>query len=224
MEIKKTIPLPSQRDPQEVRSEQLGKLKQASKMYEHQFLSEMVRAMRKTVQRSDLIPETFGERLFRDKLDQEYINSWSDRGGVGLADMIYTQLKEKYFPEKMQKLGPIQGPLPLDSTGQGQVKIRQHTELEQGIKPIEIEIQPAPSSQSGEGAQLTAPWSGKVAHLQRHEDGSKTLVLEHDEGVRSEIRHTGSLKGMDLGQKVEAGENLGEIRGARPLVKWSLYG
>lgn len=222
MEIKKAIPLQSARDPKEFRDEQLGKLKDASKMYEKQFLGEMVKAMRNTVQKSDLVPESFAERLYKDKLDQEYVSNWSDRGGVGYADMIYTQLKERYFPEKHASFGHIQGPLPLKKAGEGHMKMQQLEGDESGKKgPIEIEMKP--KIEPHQSQTLVAPWAGKVAHTATHDDGSKSVILDHGRGVKSTLRHTGALESLELGQAVKAGEKLGELKGSEPYLKWKIW-
>lgn len=221
MDIKKTIPLQNARDPEEFRNEQLGKLKQASKMYERQFLGEMVKAMRGTVQRSDLIPETFGEKLFKDKLDQEYITNWSDQGGVGLGDMIYTQLKERYFPEKVANFGHIQGPLPTNQKSEGELRMHKLNTGDGSNGPIEIEIKPKMNRDQSQ--TLVAPWSGRVVHSGVNEDGSKSLILDHGRGVKSSLKHSGSLKNLDLGQVVEAGEGLGELKGERAYLNWKIW-
>lgn len=99
MKIQNNIALKDQRSVSEIKAEQLVKLRDASKMFEKQFLQEMFKSMRGTVQKSGLIQETMGEKIFTEQLDQEYIQAWVDLGGVGFADQIYKNIVEKYFPE-----------------------------------------------------------------------------------------------------------------------------
>lgn len=75
------------------------KLRDVAKMYEGQFLREMVKAMRGTVTDSGFIKENQAEKIFREQLDQEYTDKWVDRGGLGFQDIIYNQLVEKYGPQ-----------------------------------------------------------------------------------------------------------------------------
>ncbi len=70
-------------------------LREAAQMYEQHFLQEMIKAMRATVDHSGLIPESHAEQLFQQKLDHEYAEQWAQNGGIGLADMIYQQIKER---------------------------------------------------------------------------------------------------------------------------------
>lgn len=67
----------------------------AARMYEKYFLNQMVKAMRETVSYSDLQKPTMGEEIYRDQLDDQYVNSWTESGGIGLADMIHDQLMGK---------------------------------------------------------------------------------------------------------------------------------
>ena len=65
------------------------RLMQAARMYEEYFLSQMVRGMRATVSKSGLINESMGESIYSEQLDAQYVQAWSERGGVGLAQMIH---------------------------------------------------------------------------------------------------------------------------------------
>lgn len=81
-----------------------SKLKQASQMYEKQFLQEMVKAMRSSVNPST--PPTFAESIYRGELDEQYVDKWVDTGGVGFADLIYQDLVNKYYPQLKPQAAP----------------------------------------------------------------------------------------------------------------------
>ncbi len=83
----------------------------AAKMYEQTFLNEMVKAMRKTVSKSDLIEENMAEKIFKDQLYDKHVETWTERGGIGLADVIYDEVMEKY--QAAHNIQRQQGPLPL---------------------------------------------------------------------------------------------------------------
>ena len=81
-----------------------------SKKYEEYFLDQMVKAMRKTIVPAE--KPTFAQQLYREQLDQQYVHKWSDQGGIGLAQLIYNQLKERYLdPSTVQ---PVNGPIPIN--------------------------------------------------------------------------------------------------------------
>lgn len=56
------------------------------------FINLMFTNMRNTVQRSELLPESMGEKIMRSMLDHEMATKMSRAGGIGLADLLYQQL------------------------------------------------------------------------------------------------------------------------------------
>lgn len=78
-------------------------IKKAAKMYEQQFLQEMVRAMRKTVEHSELTKPSMAETIYQDEMYTQYAEKWVEGGGNGLADIIATELKEKILPSQYSR-------------------------------------------------------------------------------------------------------------------------
>ena len=93
----KAIPFQTMKNLRPVRDldTQERRLREVAEMYEKQFLGEMIKAMRGTVKDSGLIPVSQGERIFRDELDGQYSEQWAKNGGIGLADLIYQQMRDK---------------------------------------------------------------------------------------------------------------------------------
>jgi peptidoglycan hydrolase FlgJ len=98
MKIERTIPMPNAVPLEERLAKQDQQLHEASEMYEQHFMREMVKAMRSSVPDGGLVETSFGEKIFREQLDHQRVEQWSKSGGVGLADMIYDHVKERYFP------------------------------------------------------------------------------------------------------------------------------
>lgn len=108
MDIKSKPPTPVQQpvaDPLEVQ------LRKASKMYEKQFLQEMMRAMRKTVEHSEFSKPSMAEKIYQDEMYEQYAEKWVDGGGNGLADQIYRELKEKILPSQYSRYVQPQVPV-----------------------------------------------------------------------------------------------------------------
>ena len=94
---KKTdVDLPTQdaRDP---------KMLEAARSFENQFIRQMISEMRKTVPQDELLGNSMADDIFREQLDDKYADQWVDQGGIGLADMIYNQLYEKYGPTRYER-------------------------------------------------------------------------------------------------------------------------
>lgn len=71
------------------------RLKDACKDFEAIFMSTVLKAMRKTVQKSDLFGSDQGEEMFQDMMDSEVCKSAANTSPTGIADMLYKQLSNQ---------------------------------------------------------------------------------------------------------------------------------
>jgi peptidoglycan hydrolase FlgJ len=78
-----------------IRSGERAKLKEACRDFESIFLKQMLNAMKKTVDKSELINGGMAEDLFEDMLYDEYAKIMAKTGSFGLADMMFRQLDGK---------------------------------------------------------------------------------------------------------------------------------
>jgi len=76
-------------------SGQPDKLKEACRDFEAIFLKQMLSAMKKTVDKSELINGGMAEDIFDDMLYDEYAKIMAKTGSFGLADMMFRQLDGK---------------------------------------------------------------------------------------------------------------------------------
>ncbi|WP_020004440.1 rod-binding protein [Brachyspira innocens] len=71
------------------------RLRQVSEDFEALMINQMLKEMRKTVDKSGLIDGGMAEQIFEDMLYDEYAKEFSKTKTFGLADIIYNQM-EKY--------------------------------------------------------------------------------------------------------------------------------
>lgn len=69
-------------------------LKDACQDFEAVLFGQMLSTMRRSVQESNLLGNSHGERIFQDMLDQEYAKEISRTGTTGLADVLYEELRK----------------------------------------------------------------------------------------------------------------------------------
>ena len=69
------------------------KLKEACQDFEALFLSSLLKAMRKTVQKTNLFGSDSAEQTFQEMMDTEISKSAAKTSSMGIADALYTQLK-----------------------------------------------------------------------------------------------------------------------------------
>lgn len=73
-----------------------AKLKQACSDFEAIFIKQMFKAMDRTVEKSGLVDGGMAESYFRDMLLDSYAEKAAGTSGLGIADMMFRQLSEKY--------------------------------------------------------------------------------------------------------------------------------
>jgi len=78
------------------------KLKDTCKDFEALFLSSLLKAMRKTVQKTNLFGSDSGEETFQEMMDVEVSKSAAKTSSMGIADLMYRQLTT----EMARKAGP----------------------------------------------------------------------------------------------------------------------
>lgn len=70
------------------------KLKQTCVEFESIFIKQMLNSMKSTINKSGLIKESMGEKLFDDMLYDEYAQKMAKTSQFGIADMMYKQLSK----------------------------------------------------------------------------------------------------------------------------------
>lgn len=201
---KEVGPAPEAKDP---------KILEVARGFENQFLSQMVKSMRKTTPGDALFPNSFANQIYRDQLDGEYTKNWSDAGGIGLADIIYDQMAEKYLPKSNVAAAKLK-PQPVAPT----VTIAQRKDLtdlfsrEDGNRfeaakgaPGEFHIR---SKEPLTSEVLTrSPISGLVLQAASLEDGRQMVSVKHDQGLVTQFVHNGKNH-VKSGSHIAAGDPL----------------
>jgi len=80
------------------RQKQDAKLHEAVNQYEQVFLKQLFKEMRKSVPKTDIMGEKKDNKeqeMFEDMLDDQRAKAWTESGGIGLASMMYEQLRRQ---------------------------------------------------------------------------------------------------------------------------------
>ncbi|MFA5507270.1 MAG: rod-binding protein [Vulcanimicrobiota bacterium] len=70
-------------------------LQEACQQFEEMFLNQMMKQMRKAGPKGGMFGSSAGSDQFADMMDQERAKQWSQNGGVGLASMLFEQMKQQ---------------------------------------------------------------------------------------------------------------------------------
>jgi flagellar protein FlgJ len=190
------------------------KLQDVASLYEKQFLREMVKQMRTTVSESEWMPSGFAEKYYREQLDQQYVESWGDRGGIGLSKVIYDQLMERYG-ERLGIRLPKQkaaGPLPLG------VRDQWTGDIQEKNKAIRFD---RTKNDTGKPLKLEAPWDGQWLGSFQLDNGQQVAKISHD-GIQSTFVGHFQFGDKEIGAVVKAGEVFGTLTPDAKSFLWKL--
>ncbi len=193
--------------------------KDVSKLYEKQFLREMVKAMRSTVHESGFIKQNQGEKIFREQLDQEHVEKWGDRGGIGMADMIYSQLIERYGEAAglKQRIDKIKGPISVENRAEFQV----NNQISSGKFPITYEFERR-STENSTLLKLQNPLAGRIAQNIKLSPDETLLEILHEDGLQSRMVFRGQAPSLVQGQHLEQGQTVGLLSPEARSFFWSI--
>jgi flagellar protein FlgJ len=176
------------------------KLQEVSEGYEKIFLNELVKSMRKSVTESDFLDTGSAGKIYREQLDQEYINSWSQRGGLGIKEMVHEHLLRQYG----EKLG-----LKLPEE-----KIQQKNNLVQSDF-FKLSDVIKPEDENGSKKVFSSESGVLVSKKRLSDDNQWLLTLKtkiQDQPSLIHISFKGVLdKNLQEGQIVSPGQRLGTL-------------
>lgn len=217
------LPKPIDKTPEE-------KLRQVADLYEKQFMREMLKSMRSTVSESGLVKTNQAEKIFRDQLDDEYVNQWNKKGGIGLSDLIYDQLVEKYGAQmgiNKNKLEKPNGPIHLSEQDQFRAtRIPNPSGEQKGIQyrldkktgsdsPLAVDSEERPQ------IQILAPWNGQVVKKYILDGDEQALEISHENGLVSRLNFRGSSQ-LQIGDQVQAGGHVGLLNDDAKMYFWNI--
>ena len=196
------------------------KVDEVAKLYEKQFLREMVKAMRGTVSHGYVKP-SMAEEIYRGQLDEQYVEAWGENGGIGLSNIIYDQIMERYFSTPHGKSLKDQGPIAVtDRDVSKVVRVKMDSASQTpGQVPLRVEIKP---SEDGGPGKLQLPWDAKV--LTKSQLGGKTsLTLSHGEGLKSTFIFQGVASAeVEPGKELSRGQTVGVLSPEVRAFFWNL--
>ncbi len=210
----------------ELPANQDQKLREVSKKYEKYFLGEMYKAMRKTASPNGYMKPSMAEKIYQDKLDQEYVDVWGNKGGIGLNELIYNELKEKILPQiygAPQKLRPSDLK-PLNA--QPEVYPLSDPPAEKVQKSIdgkELKFE-IPKGKNGQSAKILNPMGGTIESISKDSNGAVIAVINHGEQLQSQLKFKGDPRLFSVGDSSKKGDVIGHLDPASQTLIWQMRG
>jgi flagellar protein FlgJ len=199
------------------------KLREVADLYEQHFIREMMKQMRSTVHEGGVIKKNNAEKIFQEQLDDQYSQKWGKAGGIGLSDLIYDQLLDKF--------GAALGLRPIMEKPHGPIKFDQKSNFSGLVSGKNLENRPLEpttfkfQSPEKEKTELKSPWAGTLLDKKHLEMDQMQYRIKHDNGLESLILTRGTGLGpeqnLSLGDSIAAGQQLGWVAEASPLF-WTV--
>jgi Rod binding domain-containing protein len=199
------------------------RVREASKLYEKYFLDEMTKAMRSTISHSE--EPSMAQNIYTEQLDKQYVEAWGDHGGVGLADVIYNQVQERFLHP-----APISRPhsvIPLNP----HTTIKIDNSKQMGIPIVSPKAKPQDEVsflyewekiRNPEERDVENPFEGEVMQSFQTADQRQILKVAHDNGLVSTINFLGQGENLQPGDRVESGQKLGTLGAQARGLTWQL--
>ena len=200
------------------------KFREVSDLYEKNFMREMLKAMRSTVQESGFVKTNQAEKIFREQLDDHYVDKWSEKGGVGFSDIIYDQLMQKYGPvlDKANIRQP-HAPIAVDPRRDTSVKFQVTQKTSDGHSD-RIDMSISAKDGKWDQSKVVAPWAGTLLNKIALGDDQQALEIDHGNGLLGRYVFKGQLADLEKSSKLEAGQVLGQVSPDAKALYWSLRG
>lgn len=217
--------------PQRTVKQQNERIRGAAELYEKQFLNEMVKAMRKTVSHGKLTKPTMAEKIYRERLDHKYVDEWTKSGGVGLTDLIYRQIKDRYYNRNVG--GPVKKLIPIPKPKSPMLPIEKLKSFPiQNSRELGYLFFP----EKNESSEIVSPWQGKLLQAISLDGGRQSIKIDHsDIGIISHLSFVGpkfvgkEFVGKDfVGRKfnvpkdIGTGQKLGHLLNSDSALTWIL--
>ena len=93
--------------------DELGTVREAAQQFESYFMQEIMKSMRATVEKSELLDSSATDS-YQDMMDKEMAQKMASNGGIGLADMMVNQYKQRTMSAQDALAQHPGAALPLD--------------------------------------------------------------------------------------------------------------
>jgi Rod binding domain-containing protein len=153
-----------------------GKLREACEGFEAVFLQKMWQDMRKSVPKEGFL-HSKEEEQWLSMFDQEMAAKLAKDGGIGIKDMLYSQLKDRLQAASRELPSQVRDPLPIKSLEAAASQIRGldgAMASAEGASDVQVEALPAAGAVQGlaqgplklAGADRQAPPAGLAAQAE----------------------------------------------------------
>jgi murein DD-endopeptidase MepM/ murein hydrolase activator NlpD len=189
------------------------KLRKACEDFESVFTYQLLRSMRKTIDKCDLFHGGSGEEIYESLLDQELAKSMAGRGAKSLAEILYQELRHKdvlLSPEtdipQTQEMDREPKPPAFPINGRISSPFGWRNDPINGEKKFHKGIDLA----AEEGTVIRASMAGRVLISDFRKGYGNVVVLDHGSGFTTLYAHNKDNM-VQEGEWIQAGASIGKV-------------
>ncbi|MBN1849908.1 MAG: peptidoglycan DD-metalloendopeptidase family protein [Deltaproteobacteria bacterium] len=190
------------------RSQRDQDLKKACKDFESIFSYELLKTMRRTIEKSDLFHGGQGEEIYESLLDQELAQKMAGQGKNSIAELLYQQLRYKDLGDT----GQIMGGDMEDNSLQWPLKAAVSSRFGWRKDPITgaAQFHHGIDLAAKQGTTVRAALTGNVAFSGHKEGYGNVVELDHGNGVTTLYAHN-QKNLVTLGDTVKVGTPIARV-------------
>lgn len=198
------------------------KLREACKGFEAVFINKLWKQMRDTVPKEGYL-HSKEEESYVSMFDHELSKQLADSGGIGLADMLYDQLKRQAKDaSRSTSPGSVLDPKPIDSLRASEVWTPEKKKEEEAAKTFDESPEHlyTPMISDGQGLERKGPGSTEIGDVLK--SASEALAGSHAE----KRNRAAEARVEALAKSIEAGktDGTGQGGGGTPVMEWPAEG
>ena len=191
-----------------------AKLKQACQQMESIFVGMLWKEMRKTLSNDSMLYGGIGEDIFTSQLDQAYSDLATKQRSMGLADMLYQQMKPQSAPRPS---GNLAGGYKPSGAAAADLAIplaeaRVTSTFGTRVHPVtgEVKQHDGLDLAAPEGTPVAAAAEGKVVFAGEEGGYGNLVIIEHADGRRTCYGHLAEIM-VQENQKVTSGQQVATV-------------
>jgi murein DD-endopeptidase MepM/ murein hydrolase activator NlpD len=190
-----------------------AKLKKACDDFEAVFTYEMLKSMRKSIEKCDLFHGGQAEEIYESMLDQELAQNMAGKGSNSISEILYNQLKDIYQLSEQAKTSSNTGSN-MESSTQPLWPLNEEVSSSFGYRKDPFtgkkKFHAGMDIAAKEGTDIKAVMSGRVQMVDEQNGYGKVVVLDHGEGYTTLYAHNSDIT-VKAGDWVQKGTTIAKV-------------
>jgi murein DD-endopeptidase MepM/ murein hydrolase activator NlpD len=188
-----------------------AKLKKACVDFESVFTYEMLKSMRKSIEKCDLFHGGQAEEVYESMLDQELAQNMAGKGSNSISDVMYNQLKKIYqLTEQAETASSVGQDISKNPVWPLNAKVSSSFGFRKDPLTGKKKFHEGMDLAAKEGTDVKAVMAGRVQIVDDQKGYGKVVVLDHGQGYTTLYAHNSDIT-VKTGDWVQKGSTIAKV-------------